>query len=155
MAKRTPSTTPAGITKGERNAVASIPEVQKVIDLKQDIDALKANHPEVFIQLADLVDRYNAALEEALNVVRAKGVSCGPFENFSVSVKYDPVKMYEEVGEELFLKCGGSSARVKQLKVDPDVVAAAIAAKTIPEACVEHFRSVTRNYHKPDPINIA
>jgi hypothetical protein len=155
--KRTPATTNAatGVAKAPRLPVSEIPEVQKVVDLKQEIDALKADHPGVFLKLADLVDQYNTALEEASNVVRSRGVTCGPFENFSVSTKYDATKLYEEVGEELFLQCGGTKARVQQLKVDPNIVEAAIASGKIPKECVDHFRTISRSYHKPDPINIV
>jgi hypothetical protein len=154
--KRTPSTGGAtNVTKAQRLPIAEIPQVQKVVDLKQEIDALKAEHPGIFMKLADLVDQYNTALEEAANEVRSRGVTCGPFENFSVSTKYDATKMYEEIGEDLFLQCGGTKAKVQQLKVDPNIVEAAIASGKIPKECVDHFRTITRSYHKPDPINIV
>lgn len=151
----TPAAAAAGATKGPRLPVTEIPEVQKVVDLKQEIDALKADHPDVFLKLTDLVDQYNTALEEAINVVRSKGVTCGPFDNFSVSVKYDATKMYEELGEELFLQSGGTKAKVQQLKVDTNIVEAAIASGKIPKECVGHFRTISRSYHSPDPITIA
>jgi hypothetical protein len=154
--KRTPSTGGvANVTKAPRLPIAEIPQVQKVVDLKQEIDALKAEHPGIFMKLADLVDQYNTALEEATNEVRSREVTCGPFENFFVSTKYDATKMYEEIGEELFLQCGGTKAKVQQLKVDPNLVEAAIASGKIPKECVDHFRTISRGYHKPDPINIT
>jgi len=142
-------------TKAQRIPITEIPEVQEVVDLRQEIEAIKAENPEVFIRLADLVDRYNTALEIASNVVRTREVTCGPFENFSVSTKYDAAKMRDEIGEELFLQCGGSTSKVEVLKVDPAIVDAAIANGKIPKECIQYFRTVSRSYHKPDPINIV
>lgn len=151
--KATTSTNPA-TAKAKRIPISEIQEVQDYIDLKQEIDALKAENPDVFMRLADLIDRYNAALELAANKVRTLEVSCGPFDNYAVSVKYDPEKMQDELGEELFLACGGSSGLVRQYKADPNIVEAAIASGKIPAACVGEFRKISRNYHVPPKITI-
>lgn len=135
--------------KGKRVPVAEIPEVQELEDLRQEIEALKARNPDVFMLLSDLVDRYNAALEVADKAVRERGVSCGPFDNFSVAVKYDPVKMFDELGEDLFLQVGGSTTTVTEYVIDAKRVEAAIAGKKIPDECVEHFRKIEKKYHKP------
>jgi hypothetical protein len=118
-----------------------------------EIDALKAEHPTIFMQYNDLVDRYNAVLEEAEKDVRTKGVSCGEFENYSTSVKYNPDKMFEELGEEMFLANGGTMNTKTVYEVDPKKVEAAIAGKTIPEECVDNFREVRRNYRKPSKLS--
>lgn len=140
--------------KGPRVAIGDIAEVQEYMDLQAEIDALKAEHPRVFMQLADLVDRRNAALEVAEAKVRAEGVSCGPFDNFSVSIVYNPDKMYEELGEELFLKCGGKLQQVTKRTCDAKLVDAAIATGAVPEPCVGEFRTVTYKYHAPKKISI-
>ena len=119
-----------------------------------EIDSLKAQHSDVFMQYQDLVDRYNAKLEEAEKEVRAQGVSCGAFDNYSVSVKFNPEKMFEELGEELFLKTGGAMGTKTEYKVDPKRVEAAIAAGEIPEECVDNFREVRRNYHQPKKLTV-
>lgn len=149
--KPTSNNTPA---KAKRVSVAEIQEVQDLVDLKQEIESLKAEYPEVFMRLADLVDRYNSALELAANTVRSMEVSCGPFDNYSASIKYNPERMYEELGEDLFLASGGSIGTVKQYKADPNIVEAAIASGKVPTQCVDEFRSVSRNYHQPNKINI-
>lgn len=141
-------------SKGKRVAIGDIPAVQELVDLKMQIDGLKAEHPEVFMQYQDLVDRYNAKLEEAEKEVRTQGVSCGQFENYSVSVKYKADKMFEELGEEMFLANGGSTFQKTEYAVDQKRVEAAIAAGTIPEECVDNFREVRRNYHKPDKLTV-
>ncbi len=138
--------------KGPRIPIADVREVQDLVDIENEIKALKAENPEVFTLLADLVDRYNAQLEIAAKVVRARGVSCGPFENFSTVVKYDPEKMYEELGEDLFLKCGGTLSQTTVYDVDQKKVEAAIAGKLLPEESVEHFINVTHKYHEPKKV---
>ena len=138
----------------KRVPISEISEVQEVVDLRQEIEAVKAQHPDVFMKLADLIDRYNAALEVAENKVRSEGVSCGPFDNFSTVTVYDPQKMYEELGEELFMKCGGSTETVTEYKVDTRKVDAAIATNQIPKQCVSEFSKVQLKYHKPGKISL-
>lgn len=141
-------------SKGRRVPIGDIPAVQELADLKMEIDALKTAHADVFMQYSDLVDRYNAKLEEAEKEVRAQAVSCGAFENYSVSVKFDPAKMFDELGEDMFLKVGGSIATKADYKVDPKRVEAAIASGEIPEECVDNFREVRRNYHQPKKLTV-
>jgi len=139
--------------KGKRVPIAEIDSVQKLADLKMEIDGLKAEHPEVFMKYADLVDRYNTVLEEAEKEVRARGVSCGDFDNYSTSVKFDAVKMFEELGEDMFIAAGGIMNKKTVYEVDPKKVEAAIANGTVPEDCVDNFREVRRNYRKPDKLS--
>lgn len=137
--------------KAKRVPIADVAEVQELQDLATEIEALKAEHPDVFMKYVDLVDRYNSKLEEAEQKVRALGVTCGPFDNYSVSVTINPQKMYDEIGHDRFLEVGGTISQVSQYAVDPAKVAAAIASGKIPEACVDEFREVKRSYHKPKP----
>lgn len=155
MAKAKSATSSVGAApevKGRRVPIADIPAVQEVVDLKQRIDALKAENPEVFMQFDDLVDRYNSSIEEAEATVRAKGVTCGPFENFSVSHSIDAEKMWDELGEKQFLACGGKVGQVAKYTVDAASVKAAIASGKIPTACVSAFTTTKRSYHSPKKI---
>lgn len=154
MATKKKSTSNNSVEKAKRVPISDVQEVQDLVDLKQEIDSLKAENPEVFMRLADLVDRYNSALELAANKVRSMVVSCGPFDNYSASKKYNPEKMYEELGEDLFLASGGSTGTVKIYRVDPSIVDAAIASGKVPKQCVDEFRTISRNYHAPEKINI-
>src|SRR6185503_2671324 len=116
--------------KGKRVPISEISAVQQLADLKVEIDTLKAEHPDVFMKYADLVDRYNTVLEEAEKEVRSKAVSCGEFDNYSTSVKFDANKMFEELGEDMFLASGGTMATKAVYEVDPKKVEAAIANGT-------------------------
>lgn len=129
--------------------VAEVPEVQKAMDLKFEIDALKGEFPEAFMRLQDLVDRYNAAVEEAEKVVRSRGITCGPFVNSTATMKYDGQKMYDELGEDMFLQVGGSVEKVSNYKVDKDKLEAAITSGKVPEETLEHFRTLSRSYRIP------
>lgn len=139
--------------KGKRLPVSEIESVQKLADLKMEIDSLKAEFPDVFMKYADLVDRYNTVLEEAEKEVRSKAVSCGDFDNYSTSVKFDPAKMFDELGEDMFIAAGGTMSNKIVYEVDAKKVEAAIAAGTIPEECVDNFREVRRNYRKPAKLS--
>lgn len=141
-------------TPGPKLAISAIPEVEEVMDIKLEIDTLKGEYPEVFMRLTDLVDRYNTALEKAEKTVRAQEVSCGPFINFSATVKYDAEAMYDEIGEKLFFEIGGKVEHVATYKVDKDQVEAAIQTGKIPQESIESFRSIERKYKKPPKLEL-
>lgn len=144
--------TDKSLDKGERLPIAKIPEVQEYMDIKQELDALRADHPEVFIVYNDLIDRHNTALEKAESVVRSRGVTCGPFENFSVSHTINPDKMFDELGEKNFLACGGKVSTRAFYSVDSAVVEANIASGKIPAGAVPNFRTKALKYHAPKKI---
>lgn len=140
------------VKKAHRVAINQIPEVQLFIDEKQALDEFRVEHSDVFTQYQDLVDRYNTALEAANAKVRAEGVTCGPFENFSVSVSFAPEKMFDELGEELFLACGGEVGTKPTYNIDTAKVHAAIASKKIPKDSIGEFTTIKRSYHSPKKI---
>lgn len=143
--------TPA-VENGARLPADSIPEVSAFLDIQERLLAIKVDNPEVFRQFDDLVEQYNTALEAAEKVVRNREISCGPFENYSTKAKIDAEKMYEELGEALFLQCGGVMRKKTVYEVDTNRVAAAIAAGKIPDVCVPEFQTVQRSYHIPKKI---
>lgn len=140
--------------KGKRIPINKIAEVQELSDIKVELEQFKAEHANVFMQYKDLVDRYNSALEAAEKEVRSQGVTCGDFENYSVSVKFNAAKMFEELGEEMFLENGGAATSKTVYTVDDNKVKAAIASGKIPEECVDNFREVRRNYHSPEKLSV-
>jgi hypothetical protein len=150
--KSTDKETPGLAEKGKRLAISEVPEVQEFLDLKQEIDALRADNPDVFMRYNDLVDRYNTKLEEADAKVRSMGVTCGPFENFSVSHAFDAAKMLDELGEPTYLACGGKITQRAVYEVDAATVHAAIASGKIPKDAVDNFMTVKRSYHAPKKI---
>lgn len=135
--------------KGKKVPVSTVPEVASLIELGKELSQLKEDNAEVFAQYELLVERYNAALEVAEQAVRQLGVSCGPFDNFSASDKYNPDKMFEELGEDLFLQLGGSIEKKSVYGIDKAKLEAAIALGKIHPDSLSQFHTVTRNYHAP------
>lgn len=138
--------------KAKRVPVDDMPAVRDYLDVKEKLDAVRVDYADVFRVYDDLVLQHNTALELAGNQVRAEVLSCGPFENFSVSTVFDAQKMYDELGEELYLKCGGSIGKVATYTVDTAVLKAAIASGKVPADCVDSFRTIQRSYHTPKKI---
>lgn len=138
----------------KRVSADDIQEVSDFMDIKQELDGLKADHPEIFRLYTDIVQRYNAALEAADKAVRARSISCGPFDLYSSRPDYNGEKMYEELGKELFLACGGSTVRTTEYKVDKAKVESAIASGKIPADCVKEFKSTRVAYHKPEKLSV-
>lgn len=137
----------------ERVPVSSMSEVQEFEDAKLELTEFCVKHSEIFSEYRDLVEQYNTALEAAEKAVRAKGVSCGPFDNYSSSVSYDASRMYEMLGEENFLKFGGQIVQRTAYEVDKEKVSRHILAGDIPEECFEEFQEVRRSYRSPKKLN--
>jgi hypothetical protein len=151
MAAKKKKTTPA-VENGARLPAEAIPEVSAYLDVQEQLMALRVDNPDVFRQFDDLVEQHNTALEAAEKVVRLKGISCGPFDNYSTKINNDADKMYEELGEELFLQCGGSVSKKTVYAVDKNRVEAAIASGKIPQECLAEFQTTARTYHIPKKI---
>ncbi len=137
------------VSNAKRISSDEVPEVKELEAIIDEITALKADNPDVFARLRDLGERYNSALELAEKVVRAKEVTCGPFENFSTVVIYDAEKMYDELGHDLYFEIGGTTEQRTVYNVQKDRVEAAIAAKKISPESLDEFRTVQRKYKKP------
>lgn len=153
MASKKKKTAPA-VENGARLPAEAIPEVSAFLDIQEQLMAIRVDNPEVFRQFDDLVEQFNTALEAAEKVVRLKGVSCGPFDNYSTKINNDAEKMFEELGEELFLQCGGSVSKKTVYAADKNRVEAAIASGKIPQECLAEFQTVQRTYHVPKKISL-
>lgn len=129
-----------------------IPEVMAFLEAKDSLQQLREDHPQVFEALDSLVMDYNTLLEAADKVVKAKGVSCGPFHLISSSNSYDPEKLYDSLGHERFLEVGGKMTTVTQYEVDKAKLEAFIAAGTLDKATLEEVRTITPRYKKPKKI---
>ena len=130
-----------------------VPEVLRFLEAKERFDNLRAAYPEVFEQLSQITEEYNASLEAAEKMVRSKQVSCGPFVLFQTQTKYDAEKLYEEVGRDRFLEVGGTVKTVTTFEIDKARLESHIAANTIPPEVVAVIREVSPRYKKPEKIN--
>lgn len=133
-------------------APAEIPEVVEFIDANDAIQAFKESHPDVFREYSELVDRYNTALENADKVVRARQVSSGPFDLYSVATKYDAEALYNAVGRDKFLEVGGKLETKTEYTLDKGRLEAAAAQRKIGPDVIEQVRKETPNYHKPPKL---
>lgn len=131
-----------------------IPEVQHFLEVKDRVERLKEAYPEVFEQLQVLTQDYNQALEAAEKAVRARKVSCGPFNLYQWQTKYDADKLHEELGKEEFLRVGGKIQTITQYEVDKAKLEAHITSGSIPKEVVEEVREVSPRYKKPEKISI-
>jgi hypothetical protein len=133
-------------------AESSIPEVARFVEAQEKINRLKEAYPEIFEQFEALKDEYNSSLEAADKAVRSRGVSCGPFSLMNTATKYDPAKLYEEVGRDNFLRFGGVEKTVTVFELDKARFEAAVAAGEIPAAVLSDVKAVTPRYKKPEKI---
>lgn len=138
--------------KAKRVPETQVPEVQAFLEAREKVERLKEAYPEVFEQLSHLQQEYNAALEAADKAVRAKKISCGPFDCYQMQTKYNAERLFEELGRDEFLKVGGTIKTVTQYDVDKNKLEAHITSGVIPDEVVGAVRDVSPRYKKPDKI---
>lgn len=131
---------------------SAVPEVQQFLAVREKLHRLKESYPEVFEALDALKQEYNQALEAADKVVRAKQISCGPFDLYQFQTKYDADKLAEELGESEFLRVGGVVKTVKTYDIDKAKLEAHITSGSIDKEVVDHVRTISPRYKKPDKI---
>ena len=138
--------------KATRIDIGNVPEVVELIDAQDALEAFKQSHPEIFRTLEALTERYNAALESAEKVCRARAVSCGPLHLYQFTTRYDAEALYGAVGREKFLELGGKVGTKATYEVDKTCLETAIAQNKLSAEIVEISRKETPNFHKPDRL---
>jgi hypothetical protein len=132
---------------------SEIPELVELGRLASEIEALAREHAEVFERYRVLVEKYNAELELAEKIVRARGVSSGPFVNTSVSLLYDAKTLCNMLGREVFRSVGGTITTRQVYEVDRDELERAIARGLVPTEHLGAFITAVRNYKKPEKLS--
>ena len=127
-------------------------KVGEFIDAEDALREFKEEHAPLFDQLRELTERYNAALEQAEQVCRAREVSCGPIDLYQYTTKYDATALYNAVGRDQFLALGGQLSTVTEYSVDKGRLEAAIAQNKIAADVVPQIRKETPNFHKPNKL---
>lgn len=123
----------------------SVPEVESVSPsriadvaafVKQQIAVSdwKGRHPEAAAELEAIAAVYNPSLDAAEKAVRARKVSCGPFDLYQFRTSYDPAALLEAVGRQKFASLGGTLETKDVLGIDKERFLAAVAQERIPEA---------------------
>jgi hypothetical protein len=131
-----------------------IPEVAEFLRVKQELDNYKAQHAPVFEGLEEIVREYNDKLSAAEQVVRARQVSCGPFDAYQTQTKYDANALYEMMGRDKFLALGGQEELQKVRSLDKKRVDMNIAAGNIPKEVADEVRKTTPKYKTPEKVTL-
>lgn len=133
---------------------AEVPEVSDFLASFGRMQAFIAGHPDVVRQLEILSGDYNQKLEAAALACRNQDVSCGPFELYQHSVKYNSQQLYDLIGEERFLLVGGTKNTKTVYDVDKARLEMAIDQGKIPSDVVEAIRTINPSYHSPKKIEL-
>lgn len=131
-----------------------VPEVQDLLDTEKEIAELVATNPDFYRKLCELVEERNTRLQAAEKVVRASGVTCGPFLKHSETLDIDVEKLFDELGEEGFKEVGGYTEKVTVYKVDRTRFTSHLEAGHVPDEVKESCTAIKRSYKKPDPYKL-
>lgn len=132
----------------------AIKQVKAFQEIETRIMNFKSLHSEIFQQFAYLLDEYNDALTEADREVRALGVSCAPFVICGETTKIDAQKLYDELGEEAFLKVGGVIEIQRIHSIEKNTFETMANDKSIPQEVVDSCRSQSLRYTTPKKIEL-
>lgn len=133
---------------------SEIVEVQEFIAAEHELSTFREEHSAVFEKFDELAVNYNQKLEAADKVVRAKQVSCGPWDLYQEQVKYDAKILFESVGRERFISVGGTMETQTIYGVDKSRIEASINQGLIPTDVAAQFRSVSPRFHKPNKVDL-
>ncbi|KPJ84926.1 MAG: hypothetical protein AMS18_16455 [Gemmatimonas sp. SG8_17] len=129
-----------------------IPEVATYMEIRASLEGFKESNREVFEAFDTLVQAHNTALEAADKVVRAREISCGPWEYYQQQQKIDVDGLYDALGREKFLSIGGQLKTITTRDVDKTKLNSAITRGDIPEKVVDTVITLAPRYHAPKPI---
>lgn len=136
------------------NAVpaSEIPEVAAFEEVKQRLQAFRESNPDFFQFLEGLIEEYNDKLDAASKATKSKQVSCGDFDLYQWSTKFDAQVLYQALGHQKFLACGGKVNTVTQYEVDRTRMQSAIDAGVVPKDIADAAVSRSPRFHKPDKL---
>ena len=128
--------------------------IQAVREFEVAEHALKLHeeqHKAVFDEYRELIEERNNLREAADKMVRGLDVSCGDWDRYQASVKWDPNALYQAIGRDAFLAIGGGIGTELVYSIDKERAELAMKTGHIPPAAVEVARKVTPSYHAPKP----
>lgn len=131
-----------------------IPEVVEFITARDTLLEFKNDHPEVFEMLGELTERYNTALEQADKACRQLEVSCGPFDLYQTTTKYNAEELYNAIGRDKFLAVGGKLETVTTYALDKNLFAAKVSQGQVDKTIADSVCKKTPCYHKPEKLVI-
>jgi hypothetical protein len=125
---------------------STIPEVQQHLTAREKLESLRAAYPGVFEEFEEIVNEYNATLEAADKAVRAKQVTCGPFQIINFRTTYNADVLYASVDREEFLRLGGAEQTIKQYSLDEKVFDSFVAQQKVPANVVAEVIKTAPSY---------
>ena len=134
-------------------STTEIPEVQAFEEAKEKLLAFKGANPKFFEVLDALVLEYNTTREAADKAVRARKASCGDFDYYQRSVKFDAKGLHDSLGREKFLAVGGSIKMEAEYKVDSKKLQLAVARKEVDAELVTELTTEEARYHSPKALS--
>jgi len=134
--------------------VTEIPEVVAFEETKSRLRAFREANKQFFEYLSGLLAEYNDNEDLAEAAVRARQVSCGDFELYQYSTRYDPDFMLARYGREQFLKMGGKIDMVQRVTLDEKRVDIHIESGAIAAEDAEQIRKKSPSYHTPKPFGL-
>lgn len=137
-----------------KNEISSdeIYQVREFEEALAQLENYKKKHAQVFHNYNEMIEEANQKRQVADKIVRSKGVSCGPWRLYNQTTNYDPVKLYEMMGREDFLKVGGQLKTITEYDLDKSLVSAAISQQLIPKKVADQITTKTLRYHAPKEI---
>ena len=138
--------------EAKKFAESEIPEVMAFVTAQSDLQEFKQEHAAIFLKLEQLVDQYNTRLEAANQVCRSEGVSCGPFQLYQFTTKYNAEALFNSVGRDKFLELGGQVKTETAYSIDKAKFEAMVAQNKVNPDVVATVRTETPNFHKPEKI---
>lgn len=137
-----------------KKSTSEIPEVAQFEEAKARLKKFTEAHQGLFNDFAQLTNEFNTAREAADKAVRSQRVSCGDWDYYSKEVRFDGKAMYDALGQEAFMKFGGSINTVSEFTVDKDRAEASIRSGDLPASMTASFRREIDKYHSPSDIKI-
>jgi hypothetical protein len=143
-----------GRTPATTVQVTDVPEVQAFLTAEEELrEHIKSNQA-FYDQLCALAEKRNTVLQEADKIVRAKNVSCGPFQKKSETTYINVELLFDELGLDGFKAVGGYTEEVTTYKVDRDRFLAYLAAGHVPKEVAAVATENRPSYVKIDPYNL-
>jgi hypothetical protein len=140
------------MTEIETVPPSTFPEVRAFLKAKKALDELRATSPRFFEDLRAIAELWNPTLDAADKVVRAAGVSCGPFELYSHVTKYSANALLIAVGEGRFQVFGGATENVPEHTIDKEAFKALVAQGKVANEIIAAVVTHEPRYHKPEKI---
>ncbi len=111
-----------------------VPEVAEFLAADSVYQAFKARHEKLMEEFTAIANRRNEKLEAASKAVRARGVSCGPFQLTGRPYhKIDSLRLIEHIGKDAFLRIGGKATEVTEYSIDHGTLSKAVASGDLKE----------------------